>query len=626
MKGIVFSSDFVIDSNGNERLLEINTDTSFLDAALSLIDYTDFFNVLQSNNITKLNVVYKDEIHRNFVDHISSSVAISASFITQFDKTIVAESNIFPPVPVEDSSTFILRLAYDESAIVDSEYAKGTLNLLKLFADNDDTGSVCGFYHSSSLEGFYNTIDDTINDSIPVPDFVVKTIFERRKQSDFYKIGKSNLSASVRLNEFIDSVSTDDFVIQQYHFNTGSVNNNNKITSLRSFKIVYGANLDLISLADYEIEAMFDLPTSLSSEVSEDKINNLLSGKHYYEFATNFTKKPEKVLGGLLDSHEILMADDSQKQLKDVVIGDLVRSYHISGSPLRDNREELFAWSQSGHYIFSTGSYMTSSYIENIFSASIVNNMVGELKIGADVIYSAPANVFLVYESNNDRMIYKRALQIEPSTDYLINNDGATQSISENNMYLLNNDSHSIIEIDVEEVDTYLIAGTENLLNTTFVLTHNWYCFVPGTKITMGDGTQKNIEDIVIGDEVLSFNGITNEPKKVIETNSPIHNDLIKYTFDNNTEIICTQDHPFFVVGGNAELASFAPDLTNDRYDIEKNVRQIEIGDLVFVNDNNSHTKIKNIETLNLGNTKTYIFRVEDNHNFYANNILVHNK
>jgi len=44
------------------------------------------------------------------------------------------------------------------------------------------------------------------------------------------------------------------------------------------------------------------------------------------------------------------------------------------------------------------------------------------------------------------------------------------------------------------------------------------------------------------------------------------------------------------------------------------------------VNDNNSHTKIKNIETLNLGNTKTYIFRVEDNHNFYANNILVHNK
>ena len=60
MKGILFSSDFVIDNNGNERLLEINTDTAFLNNALPLIDFTNFFGILSSNNITEVSVVYKD--------------------------------------------------------------------------------------------------------------------------------------------------------------------------------------------------------------------------------------------------------------------------------------------------------------------------------------------------------------------------------------------------------------------------------------------------------------------------------------------------------------------------------------------------------------------------------------
>ena len=31
MQGTLFSSDYVVDANGNERLIEINTDTAFTD-------------------------------------------------------------------------------------------------------------------------------------------------------------------------------------------------------------------------------------------------------------------------------------------------------------------------------------------------------------------------------------------------------------------------------------------------------------------------------------------------------------------------------------------------------------------------------------------------------------------
>lgn len=607
MKGILFSSDFVVDGNGNERLLEINTDTAFLNSALPLIDFSEFFSVLNTNNITKVDVVYKDEIHRNFVDHLSSSIVSDAPFITTFNKTIIAENNIFPTIPVEDSDTFLLRLAYDESAILDSEYAKGTMDLLKLFVDSGDTGSVCNFYHSSSLDGYYNTLDGSINNSIKIPDFVVKTTFERRKQGVFYKLGKPELSNEDRLNEFFATVLDDGSMIQQYHFNQDNVNANNKITSIRSYKIVYGSNLDIISLVDYNIEAIFDLPADLSVEVDSTKIDNLLSTKHYYEFATNFAKQPQKTKGGLLDTHEVLMEDGTEKQMQNLVLGDRVVSYFISGSPMRDNPIEVFGWSYSGSMLPS-GSFLTASYVQNIFTSSIDNNLINEIKIGADVIYPSVSNTFLVYQTDTDSMVYKKSIKIDPSKDLLINNTGNSVVINENNLFVLDEDIHKVIEIDVEDVDTYLLAGSENLLNTTFIITHN-YCFPAGTKITMDNGELKNIEDVLIGDKILTYNEKSklNEIGVVGNLKQHQENSLIKLKFDS-IEITTTNEHPFYILNKGWIKAS-----------------ELSIGDFCLTIDGNK-LELNSIQSINQESLVYNLLSVSPNHNFYANNILVHNK
>jgi intein/homing endonuclease len=624
MKGIVFSSDFVLDSNGNERLLEINTDTGFLLNVVEHIDFTEFFSVLNENSISKVSVVYKKDIHSHFVNHLSSSLNNDAPYITSFDKIEVAESNIFPSIPNDDTDTFILRLAYDESAIIDSEYAKGTLELLKLFVDNNDSGSVCNFYHSSSLEGYYNTLDGTINDDNSVPDFVIKKNIEQRQQATFYKVGKSSLTTEERFNEFLEANVSDTDMIQQYHFSSGSVNSDNKITSIRSFKIVYGGDLNIISLLDYEIESIFDLPTNLLDEIDDNEISNELSSKHYYEFATNFAKTPIKVKGGLLGSHEVVMEDGTLKEMQNLVVGDRVKSYFISGSPMRDNLDEVLNWESSGNTL-PTGSFMTSSVVENTFSSSIENNLINQIKAGSDDIYSAISNTFLVQQSNTNSIVFKKAFFIDPTTDFFINNNGDLVPISENNLFILNEDNQKAIEIDVEEVDTYLIAGIDNFLNTTFLITHNWQCFPAGTEISLENGETKKIEDIVEGDIVLSFNENTNEveSKKVIGLKQPIHNDLVKYHLSNGKTLTSTFDHPLYV--NNLQLASFRPDLTNDRYNIDKIVVEIKIGDIVKLS-NKSESKIEKIEVLPEVDTQTYIITVEDNHNFFANTILVHNK
>lgn len=63
MKGTLFSADFVKDSNGNLRLLELNTDTGIVKNELFHINLTEFANILQTNNITEIDIIYKPIIH-----------------------------------------------------------------------------------------------------------------------------------------------------------------------------------------------------------------------------------------------------------------------------------------------------------------------------------------------------------------------------------------------------------------------------------------------------------------------------------------------------------------------------------------------------------------------------------
>jgi len=65
-------------------------------------------------------------------------------------------------------------------------------------------------------------------------------------------------------------------------------------------------------------------------------------------------------------------------------------------------------------------------------------------------------------------------------------------------------------------------------------------CFVSGTKILMGDGTEKPIEEVVPGDIVQTKNGnhqVTNSIEKETEE-----------TITINGKVTCTKNHKFFVI------------------------------------------------------------------------------
>jgi len=618
MKGTFFSADFVTDSNGNPRLIEINTDTGAVSSQMDVFDWSAFIDVLNTNSITQIDVVYKVDAQQPIVDHLEASLAESASFITTFNKIVVPESSIFPTLPNENGTNFVLRMAYDETAILDSEYAKGTVNLLKLFTDEGDSGSVVNFYHSSSVYGEYNTLDTNIFNGDNLPDVVTKTSIELHQAHKFRKIGRSDLTNEQRYTDFINAVDSGDIVIEQYHIDQ-TQKDNNQITSLRSFEIVYGSNLDICNVAQYEINAVFELPTSISFD--DTQIDNIISSKHYYEFASNHIKNINE---GLLDDELVVDVNGNSVAIGDLVIGNEYQAYHIEGLPNTDDYDVLDQYYISGSNL-PTGSYLTSSLCVSVAGIQTYANDMTEINFanGSRIVVGGQTRL-LVYSPTTDKTQFIRASSLDTSYS-IFNNQGEDELNDITSINILIFDEQQMVYTpSMEPVDNFILQSGDLI---SFFITHNLgSCFVAGTKILMGDGTEKNIEDVVEGDIVVSFNETTlqNESKEVIGLRQPVHSTMIKYHFGNGGDVSCTYDHPIYV--GGYDIASITPSVTNDRYDIPGKVtRKIVAGDTIYLSDGTT-TTIDSIEDLPMMDYQTYLITVADNHNFYANNILVHNK
>lgn len=621
MKGVFVSSDFIEDEVGNLRLLEINTDTQVLSQNHKYFNFSEFINLLSNNNISKITVINKPNLHYEFVNFLSASIAVSASFVNEFIKIDEPPNNIYPTHVIDSTDKFILRLSYDEAAIIDSEYAKGTLNLLKLFADYNETSSVVSFYHSSSANGLYNTINYENNfNSNNIPDVILKNIYEDHKISSFYKIGSEidGESNENRWNQFIANVSEENKLIQKFHFNENSISDN-KINSIRNYSILYGIDLNVLNLANYKSFTVFDLPSS--SIYDPTQYVNLIDTKHYYEFATNVVKN-EGIFDGILDRHRVIKSDGEEIELSQIQIGDEIKSYYIGNTSQNEGSFDYLNWQISGS-TFPSESYLTSSIVIYKNSKSLSNKTLINIEVNnnEDSLFVAPIKSFLVYDNLEGLIKWKTAININSGSDFLIDYDGSTAQVTNNQLYITNENDLGLVEIDVEDTDTYIIAGTTPI--NSFV-THNAPCFVEGTKIKLSNGDYKNIEHVNPDDEVYTFD-IKNDKlttNKVKAIFSKKVKSTVKYVFENGEELQCTLDHPLYVEGKG--WSSYSNDISNAKYSLEQTVQKININDSVKLL--NGNTKIIQIELIDKPVVVYNLQDIENNNNFFANNILVHNR
>ncbi|HEC94874.1 MAG TPA: hypothetical protein ENI45_02785, partial [Thermoplasmatales archaeon] len=175
---------------------------------------------------------------------------------------------------------------------------------------------------------------------------------------------------------------------------------------------------------------------------------------------------------------------------------------------------------------------------------------------------------------------------------------------------------------------SYYSYNLINMSHGTFiaedVITHNSCCFPAGTRIRMGDGTTKAIEDIKVGDRVLSYDVehdryvVSNVTKLIVKVREGVY-DI------NNGLISPTCDHPLFVRKPNGEMgwAAVNPKQSKVMYKW-RNAMPLQIGDQLFTAEG-KWVKVYSIK-YQPGTLTTYTFVVDaEVHDYFANNLLVSN-
>ena len=137
-------------------------------------------------------------------------------------------------------------------------------------------------------------------------------------------------------------------------------------------------------------------------------------------------------------------------------------------------------------------------------------------------------------------------------------------------------------------------------------------CLREDTMVHMSDGTQKKIKDIKVGDYVLSYNerGVS-EPKRVNKVFFNGKKYVNRYLTEEGHEIFSTKDHHVLGLNGFDRIENF------------------KVGDCLMTPKESVlpqyvPTIIKNIEN-SIEFCDVYDIEVEDNHNYIANDIIVHN-
>jgi hypothetical protein len=175
------------------------------------------------------------------------------------------------------------------------------------------------------------------------------------------------------------------------------------------------------------------------------------------------------------------------------------------------------------------------------------------------------------------------------------------------------------------------LVPTEGFQNAakdgTIINSPSWrHCFVEGTKVLMGNRTYKNIEDVQIGDTVLTYN-FTNsmlEINPVLEKINALHHSLIKIVLSNNEEIISTEDHPYYVRGKG--WCSFNPELTFQNCGFR--TVKMEVFDFCFTIRKRRLKKVKIVQICRIEKPiMTFnLSKIANSNNYFVNGILVNNE
>lgn len=329
MRSVLIATDFIYRENGTLVPTEINTDSShslplkvkgfgadsFLSNFGDYFEHQEFNQFLINNGFNKIVTIDKSSgSHRIFE-------SFCAYYNIQYQYFEVTKNSITIPEVVDDSTTLIIRIAYDTYSLVDDLYARDMYEFHNLIKNEPFASPV-----SFTTENL-----DTINTFEPsqdgvIPNYVIKPRLPGYPKYEYPKLFR--LDSSSELDALKGSISNNEFV-QKYEYNSTKLIQN-RTSFIRGMDLIYGPNLDTIHILSYK------LPNTVSTQnglLRYEKDIDLTTKKLDPLFSTKWW--PSQIVeSGLLyhfdGDDEIVLSDGSLIKGSDITTENIVRTIEFT--------------------------------------------------------------------------------------------------------------------------------------------------------------------------------------------------------------------------------------------------------------------------------------------------------
>lgn len=345
MKTVIIGADFVYDSTGNLKPVEINTNIGFSLNRLEfddsvIFDDTDLKSFITSGGFTKITYIGNNYKLNQLLTKVSQELNIL------FEDVYVSSDAITIPYIEDSETTLQIRSAYDTTAILDEEYCRNKVNYLNLIK-NSDFGSQFAYMDENSQ--IVNNIVD-IKDNGIHPNFILKAVEPNYDKNVYPKLFK--VTTQEELNVILQNV-TPDYFLMEYHLNLGKLSND-QVTKIRKISLMYPPTLESIHIGGYtdlSVQALDFNPVydTNTFELSEDKRLQYITK----DFGN--IERPK-----LMDGDFVVMSDGSLKSASDLQIGDIIKTINIPGSSAKEIVEDGFDYNIDYNTFISGVTYNTN--------------------------------------------------------------------------------------------------------------------------------------------------------------------------------------------------------------------------------------------------------------------------
>ena len=450
MKAVLIATDYIKTATNEYKVLEINTQAGII-SDMNLLDWTGITNFIQSNSFENVHCILPNYDKRFSVK--LNEICDSIGGIT-FQVYETGDSSITVPYIEDNDNTLIIRLSYDTTAIIDDEYAKDNYNFLRAIGGQTFNAKT---YIPNIVDDFSNIEDFSY--TLDTPNFIIKKRYpnyDKNLHPRLYKI--ENLT---QLNTLKAEVEEDTEFLQEL---VSSELLSGKRTIIRGIDIIYGGDLNIISMGGYKVSSY------IREDIWENTFNENgeLAKKDRPKYITYYTNATE-LSAYIYDADQlVLMADGTRKEFSQLETGDNVKSISLATLPLDETEYRVSEW--TGSHTEFIANFEVSQTAVVVKTTKTQNTFFIRITLDDTIEWDdLPGTEILIREDDVIRFKTVNELEVGDVMELFSTETETIVSKAVTNLEITFKENTDIGTIDVEPLDLFLPLVT----NTFAIIQHN---------------------------------------------------------------------------------------------------------------------------------------------------------